>query len=95
MALKKLDYMGMKFSAFYKDLLAMAKLTQADMARLTNISQTSSSRYLNDLTIPSRRTALQIIKAVASQIECDKTKFIDDNMAIYESIRLSFEESKI
>ena len=93
--MKKLNYMGMKFGAFYQDLLVTSKLTQADITRLTNISPTSSSRYIHDLTIPTRRTALQIIKAVASQIEGDKTKFIDDNMAIYESIRLSFEESKI
>lgn len=91
---KKLEYMGIKFSTFYKDLLAQAGYSQADMQVLTGISKVSSSRYYNDITIPSRQTAMRIIETVAKEHSGDKKKFFDENMAIYESIRKSVDESK-
>ena len=69
---KKLEYMGMKFSTFYKDLLAQAGYSQADMQVLTGISKVSSSRYYNDITIPSRQTAMRIIETVAKEHSGDK-----------------------
>ena len=69
---KKLEYVGIKFSTFYKDLLAQAGYSQADMQVLTGISKVSSSRYYNDITIPSRQTAMRIIETVAKEHSGDK-----------------------
>lgn len=93
--MKKLDYVGFKFGDFFTDLLRQNGVMQRDISLQIGITEASLSRYANNITIPTKRTFKQILEYVIKELPFeDRKALIDEKMAIYESIRKSYEQTK-
>lgn len=95
MGMKKLNYIGFKFSDFFTDLIRENGVTQSDISKVTGITQTTLSRYANNVGIPTKKSMRQILEVVVKELPFeDRKALIDEKMAIYESIKQSYLKSR-
>jgi len=93
---QKLNYEGYQAKEWVQSLIQEKGLMQIDAAKMLGVTTKTVSFWVTGVTFPNPSVAKSLVLAVAPHysLENERKKFIDEQIAIYESIRESYLKAK-
>ena len=94
-ARKALNYEGFQAKDWVDQLLKERGIMQTDIANMLGVATVTVSRWTTGVSFPNTSSAKSLVLAIAPHysLEEERRKFIDEQMAVYDSIRKSYLES--